>query len=444
MLLKKYIMAKVITFEHVNLHAAAIDIGAEKIFVSPDGVEVHSYQTFTADYRRCVVDLKSWGIERVCMEATGVYWIALYELIEQAGIEVCLVNPKEVKQVKGRKTDPQDCRWIQKVFSAGLVRQSYVPAGKLKELRMMVREREDIISMGSAYVNKMQKCLELMNIKLTGVLAQIHGASGIRLIEAIIAGEQDTTKLLLLCDKRIIRAKSEEVMKALEGNYNDSWLFLLEQNLHMWKLHQQHIGTIDKKIEQILEELDKDRPTVEGVTPAKLIRHHPPKIKDLHQKLLNIYGVDGNSLSGVNDYTLLRLLGEVGADMGRFPTVKHFVSWCQLAPICNQSGKMRRRIKVRNGSKAGQIFRDVAHGLLNSKYIAIGAFMRRIKAQKDSKIAVKAGARKLAEAFYYLLTKGAEYVEQGVAKYEQQIKDREKAFLKKLANKHNLALVQIN
>jgi len=429
-------MAKVITFEQVNARAAAIDIGAEKIFVSPDGIEVFIYQTFTADYRRCVSDLQLWGIERVCMEATGVYWIALYELLEQAGLEVCLVNPKEVKQVKGRKTDPKDCRWIQKVFSAGLVRQSYVPSGKLKELRMMVREREDIISMGSAYVNKMQKCLELMNIKLTTVLSQIHGASGIRLIEAIIDGERDPGKLLLLCDSRIIDNKAEKVIKALEGNYNESWLFLLAQNLYMWKLHQQHIITIDKKIEELLDELQKGKSFVEGKVAPKLVRHHQPKITDLHQKLLNIYGVDGNSLSGVNDYTLLRLLGEVGTDMERFPTIKHFVSWCQLAPICNQSGKMQRRIKMRNGSKAGQIFRSIAQGLLNSKHIAIGAFMRRLKAKKDSKIAIKAGARKLAEAFYNLLTKGAAYVEQGVAKYQQQIQQRERG--------RNLNCVKVN
>lgn len=164
-------MAKLITFEQVNTNAAAIDIGAEKVFVSPDGINVRSYATFTADYHQLVKDLQAEAIERVCMEATGVYWIALYELLEAAGIEVCLVNPKEVKQVKGRKSDPKDCRWIQKVFSAGLVRQSYVPAGRLKELRMLVREREDIIEMGSTYVNKMQKCLELMNIKLTGVLS---------------------------------------------------------------------------------------------------------------------------------------------------------------------------------------------------------------------------------------------------------------------------------
>jgi transposase len=434
-------MAKLITFEQVNAQAAAIDIGAEKIFVSPDGTTVLSYETFTADYRKCVHDLKQLGIQRVCMEATGVYWIALYELLEQAKMEVCLVNPKEVKQVKGRKTDPRDCRWIQKVFSAGLVRQSYVPAGKLKELRMLVREREDIISMGSTYVNKMQKCLELMNIKLTSVLSQIHGASGIKMIEAIIAGERDPGQLLLLCTKPIIEKKADRVIKALQGNYNESWLFLLEQNLYMWKMHQQQITVTDKKIEEILDQLELNKPFVEAQSPTKLIRHHAPQIKDLHQKLLNIYGVDANTLSGINDYTLLRLLGEAGTDMSRFASVKHFVSWCQLAPILNRSGKMNRTIKVRNGSKTGQIFRAVAQGLLNSKHIAIGAFMRRIKAKHDSKIAIKAGARKLAEAFFRLLTEGSEYVEQGAVLYLKQIEEKEKKFLKKLALKHNMKLI---
>ena len=434
-------MAKVITFEQVNPAAAAIDIGAEKVFVSADGVNVQSYSTFTADYRRLVQDLKDQSVERVCIEATGVYWIALHELLEQGGMDVCLVNPKEVKQVKGRKTDPKDCRWIQRCFSAGLVRQSYVPAGKLKELRMLIREREDIIQMGSAYVNKMQKCLELMNIKLTNVLAQIHGASGIRVIEAIIAGERDPFKLLLLCEKRIVESKSDQILKALDGNYNQSWIFLLEQNLLMWQIHQQQLHVLDKKTEELLNALSLGKAEVAATVSTKPIRHHAPHVKDLHQKLLNIYGVDGNSLSGFNDYTLLRLLAEVGSDMSRFPTAKHFVSWCQLAPACNQSGKMNRRIKIKSGSKAGQIFRGVAQGLLNSKHIAIGAFMRRIRAKKDSKIAVKAGARKLAEAFYNLLTKGAAYVEQGVKHYEKQLQDKEKAFLYRLAQKHHLQLV---
>lgn len=437
-------MAKVITFEQVHAHCAAIDIGASKVFVSPDGVSVSSYRTFTADYRQLVGDLKSHGIENVCMEATGVYWIALYEMLEQAGINVCLVNPREVKQVKGRKTDVNDCRWIQRVFSAGLVRQSYVPAGKLRELRMMVREREDIITMGSACVNKMQKALELMNIKLTGVLSQIHGASGIRIIEAIIGGERDAMKLLMLCDKRIITGKAEEVLKALEGNYNESWIFLLQQNLTMWKFHQQHLRVIDGKIEELLESLEAGRPEVPGNVPAKAIRHHAPAVRRLHQKLLNIYGVDVNSLSGVTDYTLLKLLGEVGSDMGRFPTAGHFASWCQLTPALNNSGKMQRQLRVKNGSRAGQIFRNIAQGLLNSKYIAIGSFMRRIRAKKGAMIAIKAGARKLAEAFYNLLTKGAAYVEQGTIQYEKQIQQRELAFLTKMANKHNMLLINVD
>jgi transposase len=437
-------MAKVITFEQVNAHAAAIDIGAANVFVSTDGVQVSKYETFTADYRQLVKDLHQQGVERLCMEATGVYWIALYELLEEAGLEVCLVNPKEVKQVKGRKTDPKDCRWIQRVFSAGLVRQSYVPAGKLKELRMMIREREDIISMGSAYVNKMQKALELMNIKLTGSLAQVQGVSGVRMLEAIVNGERDPMKLLALCDRRIINNKSEQVLKSLEGNYNESWIFLLEQNLKMWKMHQDQLLVIDRRIEVLLEALETGKEEIKGEAPIKKIRHHAPKIKDLHQKLLNIYGVDAGTISGITDYTLLKLLGEVGHDMSRFPSSGHFVSWCQLAPALNNSGKMQRRVRVKNGSKAGQTFRTIAQGLLNSKYIAIGAFMRRIRSRKDSKIAIKAGARKLAIAFYNLLTKGAAYVEQGVKKYEQQIIQREQAFLYKLAAKHNYQLINIS
>src|SRR5580704_7334664 len=164
-------MESVTTFEIVNPNGAAIDIGSENIFVSPDGETVVRFETFTASYHECLNYLKERKIKRVAMEATGVYWIALYEILENNGIEVCLVNPKEVKQVKGRKTDVKDCRWIQKLFSAGLLRQSYVPSGKLKELRMMMREREDVIEMGSAYVNKMGKALELMNIKLNNVIS---------------------------------------------------------------------------------------------------------------------------------------------------------------------------------------------------------------------------------------------------------------------------------
>lgn len=435
-------MSKVVVFEKVNPNCAGIDMGSEKIFVSADGEMASSYGTFTTDYRRCVKDLKDQNIERVAMEATGVYWIALYEMLEEAGIEVCLVNPREIKQVKGRKTDVKDCCWIQRVFCAGLLRQSYIPAGRLKELRMLVRERQDIIEMGSAYVNKMQKCLELMNIKLTNVLSQIHGTSGLKIIQAIINGERDAEKLLLLCDPRIIKHKSEEVIKALEGNYNETWLFMMQQNLYMWQQHQQQIWKIDKRIEQLLETLETCQPEPQSVGKEKAIRHHKPAIKDLHKRLVRIYGVDANTIPGINDYTLLRLLGETGTDMNRYPSMKHFVSWCQLAPGQNKSGKINKRIRIKGGSKAGQIFREAAQSILHSKYIAIGAFMRKLRGRKDSAIAIKAGARKIAEAYYNLLTKGAAYVEAGVKQYQEELDKREKRTLERLALKHNMVLVE--
>ena len=436
-------MSKVIKFNQQNANAAAIDIGAKKIFVSADGITVKSYDTFTASYRQCIADLRQQNVKRVCMEATGIYWIALHQMLEEAGMEVCIVNPKEVKQVKGRKTDVSDACWMQKMFSAGLVRQSYIPAGKLKELRMMIREREDIVSMGSTYVNKMQKALELMNIKLTEVISQINGSSGIRMIEAIIKGERDKQKLLALCHISIREKKAAQVLEALEGHYNESWLFLLEQNLHLWKVHQQQLSIIDKRIEMLLCDLEYGKEFVEGKHKAKPIRHHKPMIAELHQKILNIYGVDANCIPGLTDYTLLKLLGEIGTDMGRFPTVKHFVSWCGLAPGHNQSGMKSKRPKIKNHSNAGQTFREVAQALINSKYIAIGTFIRKLKGRKDARIAIKAGARKIAEAFYNLLTKGTLYVEQGVARYEQQLKQREQRLLQKLASKHGLKVIEI-
>lgn len=428
-------------FEMVNSHAAGIDIGAEKIFVSVDGSAVVHFSTYTSDYYRCIDYLKGHGIERVAMEATGVYWIALYEMLERSGISVCLVNPKEVKQVKGRKTDVKDCQWIQKLFSAGLLRESYVPAGKLKEVRMMVREREDIIEMGSTYINKMQKALELMNIKLTNVLSKIQGKSGRKMIEAIIHGERDPEKLLSLCYSTVRVKKSEDIKLALQGNYNETWIFLLSENYKMWQQHQAHLYSIDKKIESLLEELNENRKKIEPTSKPKSIRHHKPEIANLNQKILTLYGVNISSLSGLTDYSALRLVGETGNELSGFPTAKHFISWCQLSPRNSQSGKMNRKIKMKMKSKAGQIFREAAQSLLNSKKVAIGAFMRKIRSKKGAPIAIKAGARKIAAAYYNIITKGTEYVEEGINQYELKIRNQEMRLLTKLAEKHNMRIL---
>jgi transposase len=442
-IIKSKIMEKVISFEQVNEAAAGIDIGSEKIFVSPDGIVVDNFGTYTSEYHRCISYLQERSIKRVAMEATGIYWISLYSMLEGAGIRVSLVNPKETKQKKGKKTDVRDCRWIQKLFSAGLLKESFIPEGKMLEIRYLVRERLDIIEMGSTYVNKMQRCLELMNIKLTEVISQIHGASGMRMLKAIIKGERDPQALLLLCDERIQKQKGTEVLKALEGNYNDTWLFMLEQNIRLWEQHQQQIKEIDKRTGTLLEELTAGKSIDKSVIgKAKPVRHHKPQISNLHETLVKFFGVNVTSISGLNSYTLLRLIGETGADMSRFETKKHFISWCGLSAGHHQSGKRSKWIKQAPCNKAGQIFKEVAQSLENSKYIAIGSFIRRLKVRRGASVAYKAGARKVAEAYYNILTKGVAYVEQGIKQYEEQLKQRELGLLKKLAKKHQVQIVE--
>jgi hypothetical protein len=262
------------------------------------------------------------------------------------------------------------------------------------------------------------------------------------MIRAILGGNRDKDYLLSLCDKRIVEKKGEAVLKALEGNYNDTYLFMLKQNLHMWEKHQEHVGIIDERIGQLLEQLSKDKELLATNSKPKPVRHHAPKIEGLHQMLMRLYGVNVSSISGINDYTLLRLIGETGVDMIRFPTPKHFVSWCGLSPKQHKSGKINKRVKATSCNKTGQIFKEITQSLMNSKYIAIGSFIRKIKARKDSAIAIKAGARKLAIAYYNALTKGIEYVEQGTKKYEEQIVKREKAVLHKLAKKYNMQIIE--
>jgi transposase len=431
-------MANSVKFDQIHENCAGIDIGAKEIFVSIDGEQVEKFNTFTAEYKLCCKYLQQNGIKAVAMEATGIYWMSLYAMLEEHGINVCLVHPREVQQVKGRKTDVADSRWIQKLFSAGLLRESIVAEGLLKDLRMLVRERFDIITMGSTYVNKMQKYLELMNIKLRNVITQIHGVSGLRIIKAIIAGEQDPQKLVLLCEQSILTKKKAEVIKSLEGNYHSSYILLLKENLRLWEEHQASVQSVELQIEQLLRQLNKDNTHIKVTTPAKPARHHQPDIKDLHPTMVQMFGgVSLTTILGINDSTMLRLLGEIGPNLSRFSGKKPFVKWLELCPMYKQSGKMKRRIRGKSNNAAGLIFRQAAQSLMASKKSAIGVFMRRLKARKGAPIAIKAGARKIAEAYYDALTKGIDYVELGVEKYMEQQKQRELKLLNQLAKKYD-------
>ncbi len=290
----------------------------------------------------------------------------------------------------------------------------------------------------------MHKCLELMNIKIGHAISEIHGASGMKMLKAITGGERDAEKLLALCDKKIINNKGDAVKKSLEANYNDTWLFMLSKNIELWEEHEKRIAQIDERISTLLNELTKEKELVDyKPNSQKKIRHHKPKIDGLQDMLVKLYGVDVSRISGINNYTLLRLLGETGIDMSRFETRKHFVSWCSLSSGRNQSGKLNKFVKRAPCNKAGQIFKEVAQSLENSKFIAIGQFIRELKIKRGASVAYKAGARKVAEAFYDSITKGNEYVEYGIKKYEEQKKQKEITLLKKLAKKHDMQLTEI-
>lgn len=419
--------------EKLNEHAAGIDLGSRKIYIGLEGKDVVSYETFTSDFMKASDYLKQNNITTVAMEATGVYWIILYDILVNAGFDVWLVHGRQTKQVPGRKTDVKDCQWIQQLHSYGLLNRCFVAEGILKTLRSYQRLREDHVRSSTMHIHHMQKALIEMNIRLPEVLDQIHGKSGMAMIMAILEGERDAKKLLSLCDTRLKKNKSEQILKALEGFYTPQGLFALKQAHNAYLFYQQQIAECDNEIAKILFQLN---PVDASGKPLKRkpIRHHSPKINNFGNHMLHLFdGKDATILSGITDYSWFQLYTEVGADLTKWPTEKHFTSWLALSPGQNHSGKKKKSVR-KGHPKAGQIFRQIAQSLLTSKNIALGAFGRRIRARKGPGVAIKAVARKLAIQYWRLMVKGSDYVEKGVEHYEKiLLLQRQKAF-KRLAD----------
>jgi transposase len=418
--------------EKIHKNAAGIDIGSTKVFVGTEDQEVRSFETFTADFKKLVEYLRNKGVLTVAMESTGVYWFVLYDILVEAELDVWLVDGRQTKQVPGRKTDVKDCVWIQQLHSHGLLSRCFVAEGSLKELRSYQRLREDHLRSCSMHINHMQKALIEMNIRLPEVLNQIHGRSGMALIEAILSGERDRTTLLSLCHERIQKTKSEEILKALEGYYTEAGLFSLRQAYHAYHFYKKQINECDAQIEQVLLRINKNQDLNES-GKRKPIRHNRPDVDNLGGHLLKIFGSkDPIILPGITDYTWLQLYTEVGNDLSRWATEKHFTSWLGLSPGQNHSGKKKKNAR-KGRPQAGQIFRKIAQSLLMSKKIALGAFGRRIRSRKGPAIAIKATARKLAAQYWRLMVKGSDYMERGVTFYQEQLINQKKRLLSKLA-----------
>lgn len=415
----------------IHDHSAGIDIGSRNIYIGIENKEVAVFGTFTADFSDAIYYLHSNGVTTVAMEATGSYWTILYDMLTKAGLDVWLVDGRQTKQVPGRKTDVKDCQWINQLHSFGLLNRCFVAEGLVKELRSYHRLREDHIRSGAMHINHMQKSLIEMNIRLPEVLSQIQGASGMAMIEAILAGERDPHKLLFLCDVRLIKSKSEEILKALEGFYTESGLFKLQQAHSAYHFYQKQIDECDSKIEEVLKR-HQDPPKNESKKKYKPVRHHCPKVDRLEDHLIHIFGGrDATQLPGITSYTWFQIYSETGEDLSIWKSEKHFTSWLGLSPGQNNSGK-KRSSKSKGKPKAGQIFRVLAQSLIKSKKIALGEFGRRLRSRKGPRVAIKAVARKLATMYWNLMIHGDEFVEQGVNKYKEQLLMQKRRYYERL------------
>ena len=430
--------------EVVHPYAAGVDIGSKTFHVDAGEEAIKIFPTYTEGCHALRDYLKAQKITTVAMESTGVFWVVLYAVLEEAGIEVYLVNGRDVKNVPGRKSDVKDCQWIRQLHSYGLLKKSFIPGENIRKLRSYMRLRQDHIRSQVSQTQLMQKALTQMNIRLTEAISDIMGVSGSKIIAAILDGERNPEVLVEFCHGAILKTKRDLVIKSLQGEYRDEHLFALKQAHQTWHYFEVLIAECDKEIEKLLHQITAEKETVTATGKRKELRYNAPRIKNLHEPLLKMTGgKDPTGIAGISDYSFLQIMSEVGVDMNAWKTEKHFTSWLKLAPMSNSSGNFSRRVTVKRTNKASLLFRNVAQSILASRHLALGSFGRRIRAKRGSAVAIKAIARKIACYYYRVMTKGEAFVDKGIALYEEQQKEQRKKYLERMALKMQMQLVPV-
>jgi transposase len=414
--------------EQINPNAAGIDIGAEEVWVAvpPDRDEesVRVFPTFTVDLNSLAEWLAACGIETVAMEATGVYWIPLFEILEAHGFVVYLVNARHLKNVSGRKSDVLDCQWIQQLHTYGLLKASFRPPEEIVALRSLVRHREMLVQYRAAHIQHMQKALTQMNLRLTNVLSDITGVTGLKIIRAIVAGERDGHKLAQFRDERCKKSEAE-IAKSLEGHYKREHLFALQQALELYDFYDRQLHACDLELEAMYQEFEPpEDPSSPPPQPRTQKRRKNQAHFDLRQALYRLSGLDLTEIDGIDALTLQKVLSETGTDMSKWPTVKHFTSWLHLCPNNKiTGGKVKQRGVQPTQNRASTALR-VAAASLKSSDSALGAYYRRMRARLGTPAAITATAHKLARILYHLLKYRQPYHDFGADHYEQQYRAR--------------------
>ena len=412
--------------ERVNPNAAGIDCGSEMHYVAvPPGRDpepVRCFKTFTDDLHRLADWLVACGVKTVAMEATGVYWIPIYEVLEARGLEVLLVNARHVRNVPGRKSDVADCEWLQELHSVGLLRGSFRPTAEIVALRSYLRHRETLVQGAAITINRMQKALVQMNLQLHVVISDISGATGQRILRDIVNGQTDPGHLATHRDGRC-KASEAEIASALTGNYRPEHLFVLRQNLELYDALRGQIESCDVQIEGHLKALTATAPPVDTVLPAprsqRRARSNEPHF-DIRTLLHQLGRVDLSQLDGIGPYTALRLISEIGTDMSRWPSERHFTSWLTLAPNNKISGGRLLSSRTNpSANRAAYVLRMAAMSLGRTQ-TALGAFYRRLAFRIGKAKAITATARKLAILVYRTLKGDFVYADPGAATYDHQ------------------------
>lgn len=434
--------------EVIHPNAAGIDVGAEENWAAVpedrDESSVRCFGCFTEDLHSMAHWFQACGIDTVVMESTGVYWVPLFQILEGYGFQVYLVNARHVKNVPGRKTDVQDCHWLQQLHAFGLLAASFRPEDEICVLRSYWRHRDTLIRYASAHVQHMQKALEQMNVQLHKVISDITGVTGMRIIQAILDGERDRLKLAALKDPRI-RSGSDRIAKALDGDYRAEHLFTLRQALESYAFYQQQIASCDQQIQEYLCSFEGSvDPDQKPLPPARPGRRKPRTNEpdfDLRHHLYRMTGVDFTQVEGLGPLTVQTIVSEVGLDASKFPTPKNFTSWLGLCcdnRITGGKVKSTRTRKVTN--RAAHAFRLAAQAVSNSAG-PIGSFYRRMRARLGPAEAITATAHKLARIYYHLWSTRQPYDPNILHHHEQQHHQRMIRNLQKRAQTLGFQLV---
>lgn len=418
-------------FDRLNPNVAGIDCGSAEHFVAVppdrDPTPVQAFTTFTHDLQRLADWLTACRVTSVAMEATGVYWIPVYEILEARGFEVRLVNARHLKNVPGRKSDVSDCEWIRELHSVGLLRGSFRPPEAIVGLRALLRHRQTLIETAGAHIQRMQKALVQMNVQLPLVVSDITGVTGLRILRDIVGGRRDPSQLAEHRDHRC-RASKTEIIAALTGNYRSEHVFVLQQNLELFDACQAQLAACDTAIEAHVQALTA--PVAVPATPlppprvTKKPRDNEPRFEIRRPLYQLTSGVDLTQIDGITPYTALKLLSEIGTDMGRWPSEKHFTSWLTLAPKNKISGGRLLSSRTQpSANRAAAMLRMTAMSLGRTQ-TALGAFYRRLSARIGKPQAITATARKLALLIYRALKGELVYRDPGADAYDAHQRTR--------------------